>query len=124
MLAVPVLRRARESVDHDQRSHRSNHANHISQNLFAIPFLQSLFSRKREAEVESAGEILLSAVQLARRQQLLGADYSEAFPQFRPDAVLPAFAAIERQVSRARSLPAGEIGEQLGALVIGVRGGV
>src|SRR4029434_4475211 len=98
MLAVPVLGRARKSVDQDQRAHRSNHANHVAHYLFAIPFLQSLFGRTREAEVESPGEVLLRAVQLSRRQQLFGTDYAEPFPQLWPDAVLPALAAIERQV--------------------------
>ena len=110
-----------ELIDDDERTQAANDANHIAENLFLIPFLQRLLRRAGEAEVKGAREILLGAIEFARRQQFFGPQNSEPVPQLRPNAVLSTLATIERQIGDARALPAREISEQFRALVVGVR---
>jgi hypothetical protein len=64
---------------------------------------------------------LLCAVEPPRREQLFGADHAEPFPHLRPDPVLPALAAIEREIRSARAKTTREVSKQLGAFVIRVR---
>ena len=47
-------------------------------------------------EIERAREKLLAAIETTRLQQFFGADDAERVEEFRPDAILPALAAIQR----------------------------
>src|SRR5437588_741087 len=68
MMTVTVACRAAETIDDHQRAHHPNDAHHIAEDLFSIPFPQCLVRRAREAEIESAREVLLRAIKFARRK--------------------------------------------------------
>ena len=84
------------------------------------PFLQRLVGGARESEIDRAGEELLGAIDLARRQQFLRADDAELCALFGADQVLAAFAARQRKIRRAHVPAAREVREYGGTLVVGV----
>ena len=124
MLAVAVGGRAREArVDH-QRAEGANDAHHVAEHLALVPLRRRLGARLREAVVERPREELLAAVEPPRLQQLLGADHAEGVEELGADDVLPALAAVERQVGHARVVAARHAGDEARVLVVGMRAGV
>ena len=67
------------------------------------PLLEGFLGAERVAEIHGAGEVLLGAVELVRRQQLFGAQDAERVEQLRPDLVLPAVAARRRHQRHAHA---------------------
>ena len=87
-----------------------------------IPDPERLGGVLREAEVDGAGEELPAAVEAAGGEELLGADHAQFLEDFGADHVLAAVAPREREVGRAVAAAAGEVGDELGVLVVGVGG--
>ena len=61
------------------------------------------------------------AVELARREQLLGADDAELGAELGTDQILPSFTAAEGQVGNLRAHAARQQHQQLGVFVIRMR---
>ena len=70
------------------------------------------------AEIVGPGEVLPSAIEPPRRQQLLGPDQAQRLAQLGADQVLAALAPVQREVGGFGSHPPHQDGEQLGVLVI------
>ena len=105
----------------DIRPVAADHPDDVGEDAVVPPFLHGLRGGLGEAEIDGAGEKLLGAVDLARRQQFLRADHAQLRALLRADQVLPALAARERKVRRAHVAAAREIGQHARALVVGVR---
>src|SRR5208282_471816 len=101
MLAVPVARSAGESQDNHVRPESPDHPHHIAQNLIVTPFVERFLRSLGESKIDGTREELLRAVYSPRRQQLLGADYSECVPLLRTDQILATLAASQRKISGA-----------------------
>ena len=70
-------------------------------------------------EIDGAGEKLPAAVDLAGGEQLLRAQEAELFAEVGAEFVLAAVAAGKREVAGAIAATAGEVGDDLGVLVVG-----
>jgi hypothetical protein len=124
MLAVTVGGGAREAgVDHE-RAEGANHAHHVAEHLALVPLRRRLVARFGEPVVERPREELLAAVEPPRLQQLLGADDSEGVEELGADDVLPALAAVQRQVGHARVVAARHAGDEARVFIVGMRAGV
>ena len=102
MLSVAVGLVARKPRMNHEWPEQPNDANHVAEDLALVPFRLGLGQRFREAVVECAREELLAAVEPPRLQQFLGANDTKRVEQLRPDDVLPALAACQRQIRDAR----------------------
>ncbi len=122
VLAVSVAGRAREDGDDDLRPKPPQHAHGVFEQDLTRPLLQRLFQGAREPEVVGAGEELSRAVQPPRRGELLRAHEAQAHAEVRSDEVLPALAAGERKIRRLAAHAPGHRREQLGVLVVRMRG--
>src|SRR5207248_5135012 len=91
------------------------------ENRIARPEAERLLGRLGVAEVVGASEKLLRAVELARREQLLGPDDSQLGPELLADQVLTTFAAGERQIGGLRAHAARQEDEELCVFVVGMR---
>ena len=120
MLPVPVARSAGEDRHDDLRPEPADHREHVDEQRVPGPETERLVGGLGEAEIVRAREELAGAVELPRREQLLRADDAELGAELRPDQVLPAFAPAEREVGRPHPHAAGQDGEELGVLVVGV----
>ena len=87
-----------------------------------IPVLVRLLRGLRKTEIESAREILVAAVETARREQLLGADGAKRLAELVADQILTAVAAREREIRRLHAAPPREERNQLRVFVVRVRG--
>ena len=116
-------RSAPPRIDHERPEH-ANHAHHVAEDLALVPARGGFVAPLREAEVECAREELLAAVQTTGLQQLLGADDAERIEQLAADDVLPALAAIERQIRDARVIAAGCARQKRRVFIVGMRAGV
>ena len=114
----------RESRDDDVGPERPDDPDDIGQHLLPVPDSQGLAGTLGEAEVDRAGEELPAAVEPPRGQQFLGPDHPELFEELGTEHVLPAVAAGQREVGRAVVAAAGQIGDQLGVLIVGMGGDV
>ena len=85
------------------------------------PFLETLLRRFGEAEIDGAGEELLSAINAPGRQQLLGANDAELVSLLGADEILTAFTSRQRKVAGAHLAATSQIGQQRSVLVIGMR---
>ena len=122
VLAVAIARSAAEAQDDDVGTEAPDHPDHIAQNFFAAPFLETFLGRFGESEIDGAGEELFRAVDTPGREQLLGANDAELVALFGADEVLTALAAGQREIAGAHFSTTRQIGEQRGVFVIGMRG--
>src|SRR5439155_1583196 len=120
MLAVPVARRAAEAEDDHVGPVAPYHPDDVGENTIVTPLPQGLLGGARETEVDGACEELLGAIDLARRQQLLGADDPHLRALLAADKILPAFAARDRKIGRAHVPAAREIRQHGRALIVGM----
>src|SRR5262249_24796502 len=89
-----------------------------------IPDGQRLFGVFRIAEVDGAREVLFAAVDAPRGEQLLRADHAEELALLVADEVLPTVAARHGQVAGAEEASVGDVRDEGGVLVVGMRGNV
>jgi hypothetical protein len=122
VLSVPVAGSAGEDGDDHVRPEGAHHRHHILENRVARPVTEGLLGALGEAEVVGAGEELPPAVDAPGGEQLLGADDAERLPQLVADQVLPPVAAGEREVGRLDAAAARQPGDEVGVLVVRVRG--
>ena len=120
MVAMAVGRSPREHGDDDLRPKSPDDVQHVLQDRIARPEAERFVGRFREAEVVGAREELPSPVQLARRQQLFGANDPQLRPQLGADQILPALAAGQREVGRLHPHAARQQHEQLGVFIVGM----
>ena len=118
MLAVAVPRRPAEDGHDDLGTKPPDHSDYILEDGVTRPMLPGLVNGLGEAEIVGAGEVLASAIEPARRQQLLGPDQAQRLAQLGADQVLAALAPVQREVRGFGSSPPHQDGEQLGILVI------
>ncbi len=122
MLAVPIALGARETQNDHVRTESADHPHHVAQDLLVSPFLEGFLGGLGEAEVDGAREKLLRAIDSAGCQQLLRSDHAQRIALFRADQILAALAARKREISGPDLPAAGEVGQQRGVFVVGVRG--
>ena len=120
-VAAPL---GREAGDDHVGPERADHPHDVGDDGLPIPDPERLGGVLREAEVDGAGEELPAAVEAAGGEELLGADHAQLLEKLGADDVLTAVAPRERQIGRAVAAAAGEVGDELGVLVVGVRGHV
>ena len=84
------------TVDDDIGPKFPKHANHVAQ-YFIAPNLFRLFGRLRISKILRAREIKFHAITARRRQQLLRTNQSQLRRLLRPQRILSAFAARQRQ---------------------------
>ena len=82
--------------DDDVGAQRADVPDEVAEDLRLAPFLQRLLGAERVTEVRRASEVLLGAVVLMRREQLLGAEDAERVEQLGADLVLATVAARRR----------------------------
>ena len=125
MMAVTVARVAlKASADHI-RTEGANHPHHVAQrDIVTAPLLERLFWSLGETEIGDPREALLDSVVAVGRQQLQRADDAELIQQIAADFVLPALAAIERELQHARAVPARLQREHAAVFVVGMSNGV
>jgi hypothetical protein len=75
----------------------------IAQDLLTPPLLEGLFLAERVTEIDRAREVLLSAVEAVRGEQLLGPQNTQRVEQLGADFVLPAVSARRRHERHARA---------------------
>ena len=97
---------------------------HVAERVALAPLHRGFRARLREAVVERAAEELFAAVEAPRLQQLLGADDAERVEELGADDVLPALAAIQRDVRDARVIAARRPRDERRILIVGVGAGV
>ena len=78
----------------------------------------------RETEIIRAGEELPAVIDAPRGEQLLGANHTKLFAQFRPNQVLSAVTARHREVRGVIERAIRPKGNQPGVLIIRMRGDV
>jgi len=109
------------SVDDDLRAEGADHADHVFERDAAPDFL-GLLGRFYVAGVHGACEKLAHAVVLVGGEEFFGADDAEFGALLGADGVLSALAAGDGEKRDVGIEPAGEVGEQAGPFVVGVRG--
>src|SRR5207237_2055593 len=97
---------------------------HVCKNGLPVPDAERLLGILAVAKVLRAREVLPSAVEPARGEQLLSARHPQRLAELGTEQVLSAVTAGERQVRGAVSATAREVGDDLGVLVVGMRGDV
>src|SRR5580704_6320249 len=112
MVAMPAMDAA-PAVDHDVGPIRANHTDHFAENRVA-PNLFRFLGRFRKAKVRRASKEKFYAVAARGREKFLSTDQTELRRLLRPQIILPAFAARERQQSNICMEAAGQISEQSG----------
>ena len=121
-LVLPVtvgLGAAEPRVD-DERPVGADDPHHVAEHLALSPERGGLGAALREPVVERPREELLGPVQGPGLQQLLGPDDAERLEQFGADDVLPALAAVERQVGHPRVVATRHPRHERRVLVVGV----
>ena len=123
-LVVPVAvgRRARPDRHDHVRPERTDHGHDVREQRVVVPVLVRLLGGLREAEVERAREVLVPAVNAARREQFLGADGAQRLAELVTDEVLSAVTAREREIRRLDTPPPRQERDELRVLVVGMRG--
>ena len=89
--------------------------------IVATPFLESLFRCLGKTEISNAREALFNTVVTVGSQQLQGANDAKLVEEIAADFVLPAFAAIERELQHAHAVPARFERQHAAIFVVGVR---
>jgi hypothetical protein len=119
---MTIARSAAEAQDDHVGTEAPDHPDHIAENFFAAPFLETFLGRFGESEIDGAREELFRAVDTPGREQLLGTNDAELVALFGADEVLTAFASRQREVAGAHFSTTRQIGEQCGVFVVGMRG--
>ena len=114
----------RKSRDQHIRTKYSDDAHDVRKHLLMIPFGERLPVILGIAKVPRAAEELLAAINAPRRQQFLRANHSQLIAELRPEQILPAVPARERNICRAIKSAARKISDQLRVLIVGMRGDV
>ena len=122
MAVAPAL--GREPGDDDIGPEGADHPHDVGHDGLPIPDPERLGGVLREAEVDGAGEELPAAVEAAGGQEFLGADHAQLLEELGADHVLATVAPREREIGRAVGAAAGEVGDELGVLIVGMRGHV
>src|SRR5207247_4839423 len=89
MLAMAVRRRSREDRDDDLRAEAADDVDDVFEDGIARPEAECFVRRLGVSKVVGAREKLPRAVQLTRREQLVGAEDAELRPELRSDQILP-----------------------------------
>src|SRR5208337_205626 len=110
-------------VDDDVGAEGADDADHVFEDLVA-PDSFGLFGSFGVAEIACAREIELHAIAASGGEQFLRADKAELRSLFGAESVLAAFAAGNGEQGYIGMEPAGEIGEDGGAFIVGMRGDV
>ncbi len=121
-MAVAIRRRAGENQNDDVGAVAADDPDDVAEDAVVPPLLHGFGGGFAETEIDGAGEELLGAIDLARRQQFLGANHAQRRALFGADQILPALAAGDGKVGGAHVAATREIGQHAGALVIRVRG--
>jgi hypothetical protein len=121
VLAVAVPRGAGEDAHDDLRAEAAQDPHRVFEQDLARPPLERLLGRAREAEVVGAREVLARPVQPPRRAELLRAHQPQADAQIRPDEILAAFAAREREVGGLAAHAFHDESKDLRVLVVRMR---
>src|SRR5438067_320130 len=77
----------------------------VAQDSLAVPNPQGFLRRFRKSKINRSREKLPSAIQPPRGQHFLSADHTQLIAEFRPEHVLSAITAREREISRAATSP-------------------
>ena len=99
----------------------AHHPHHVGQHFFFAPELERLPVILGIAKIPGPREKLLAAVNPPRRQQFLGADHPQFVPDFRSQHVLPAFAAVDREIGGAAIAAPRQKGDQARVFVVRMR---
>jgi hypothetical protein len=113
-----------EARDDDIGPELADDANDVAKHGVAVPEAERLLRRLRETEVDGAGEELAAVVEAAGGEEFLGAQHAEFLVKVLAEFILAAVAARERQVGGAVAAAEGEVGDELGVLIVRVRGDV
>jgi hypothetical protein len=124
VMAMRSRRSRREPGDDDVRAELADHADDVAEDGLPIPDAERLLGVLRVAEILRAREVLSSAVEPARCEQLLRARHTQRLAELRAEQVLSTVTARERQIGGAVSASAREVGDDLGVLVVRMRGNV
>src|SRR5437763_4131154 len=118
---MTVTRRPREAEHHNVGPVVTNYPHNVAENAVVTPFLQGFCGGFGKTKIDGPCKKLLRAVDLARIQQLLGANDAQLRALLGADQVLATLAARQRKVRRAHMPAAREVCKHGGALVVGVR---
>jgi len=124
MVAVPAPFVRRKARDDHIGPQFSDHPDGFPQDFPPVPKAQRLVRGFGKTEVDGGRKKLLATVDFPRLQQFLRADEPEFDALFRPDEVLAAVPAGQRQVGGPYFPLVGQVGDQPGVLVVRVRGEV
>ncbi len=91
---------------------------HVSQDRLAPPFLEGLLGGLRKPKIDRPREVLLAAVDPARRQQFLRADQAQQFALLRSDEILAAVAARQGKIGGPNLAATGKIRQHRRILVV------
>src|SRR5438105_13120617 len=122
MMSVSVAWRAAEDRNDHMRTKIPNDAHDIAENRILWPVLVRLFGALREPKIVRAREVLMSAVDAARGEQLLSANRAEGLTELIADEVLATVTPGEREIRRFHLAPSRQAGEGLFILVVLRRG--
>src|SRR5438105_4992151 len=122
MMSVSVAWRAAEDRNDHMRTKIPNDAHDIAENRILWPVLVRLFGALREPKIVRAREVLMSAVDAARGEQLLSANRAEGLTELIADEVLATVTPGEREIRRLHLAPTRQPGDELCILVVGMRG--
>jgi len=120
VVPVPAGPVGGEARHDDVGAEAADHPHDVGQDALAPPDLERLVGALRVAEVDRPREELLGAVEAPRAQQLVRADDAEQFAGLRPDEVLAAVAAGQREVAGPHLAAVGQPRQEGGVLVVGV----
>ena len=101
MVAVGVAGLGGESGDDHVGAEGADDADDIREHLLVAPFVEGALEVFRVAKVDGAGEELLRAIETAGGEKFLCADNPQLRPELRPQQILSAIAARNRQIGRA-----------------------
>ena len=118
VLPVAVTRSPAKAQDNDVRAVLPDDPDDVGEDAVVPPLAQGLLHGPGETEVDRAREKLPGAVDLARRQQLLGANQAELRALLGADQVLATLTTGRRKISRAHVPAPGKIGQHARALVV------
>ena len=120
-MTVRVAVFGRETRHDKIRSKFSDHPNDIRENFFPIPDAQSFLGRFGKTEIVRAGEKLAAVIDPPCGEQFLRANDTELIAQLRPDQILAAIAAGEREIGGVIECAVRPIRDQARVLIVRMR---